>query len=98
LPLTVHRPVVRAIVPLVPPAIVRLERLTVDELAVSTAPFPTVSAPPARESPLVARTALLLSVSVPPHRRPFAASVNVAGAVGLSWTLLNSFPARLANR
>lgn len=94
-PDTVHAPVVRVRVPLVPPVIETLETLTAEAFAVNAAPFPTVRAPPVRGSPLVRRVALPLRVRVPPHRSPFVAIVMVAAAVGLSCTLLNSLPARL---
>jgi len=44
----------------------------------------------------VERVALLLSVNVPPQRSPFVAMVNVAAAVGLRCTLLNSETPKLA--
>lgn len=95
LPPTVQDPVVRVSVPLVPPVIVRLATLTVDAFEVSVAPLPTTRDPPVSGSPAVARVALALSVSVPPQRNPFADIVNVAAAVGLNWTWVNSFAPRL---
>src|SRR5256886_17033268 len=44
----------------------------------------------------VARVAVLLRVSVAAHRIPFVAIVNVAAAVGLNCTLLNSAIPRFA--
>jgi hypothetical protein len=97
LPLTVQVPDVSAIVPDVPPVIVTLATLTVEAPALSVAPLFTVKLPPVSARFAVARVALLLSVRVPPHRRPFVAMVNVAAAVGLNCTLLNSATARLPN-
>src|SRR5207245_3788359 len=97
-PATVHAPAA-VIVPEVPPVIVTLVTLTADVPAVKVAPLFTMRFPP---GPVNARfavesVALLLRVNVPPHRRPFVAIVNVAAAVGLNCTLLNSENPRLAN-
>jgi len=40
---------------------------------------------------------VVVSVNVPPQRSPFVAMVNVAAAVGLNCTLLNSETPKLAN-
>src|SRR5437870_7409238 len=85
-------------VPEVPPVIVTLVTLTADVPAVKTAPLFTVRFPPGpvKGRFAVERVALLLRVNVPPHRRLFVAMVNVAAAVGLNCTLLNSEAPRLA--
>src|SRR5439155_1115747 len=96
-PETVHEPE-GVIAPEVPPVIVTLVALTTDVPAVKVAPLFTVRFPPGPVSARfpVERVALLLSVSVPPHRRPFVTMVNVAAAVGLNCTLLNSETPKLA--
>src|SRR5207245_1795140 len=96
-PATVQEPAA-VIVPEVPPVIVTLVRLTADVPAVKLAPLFTVRFPPGpvKARFAVERVALLLRVNVPPHRSPFVAMVNVAAAVGLSCTLLNSEAPRLA--
>lgn len=85
------------IVPEAPPVIVTLTTDTVDVPAVSVAPLPTVRLPPVSARFAVARVALLLRVRVPPQRSRFVAMVNVAAAVGLNCTLLNSATGRLPN-
>jgi len=96
-PATVHEPEA-VIVPEVPPVIVTLVTLTADVPAVKVAPLFTVRLPPGlvKARFAVARVALLLRVNVPPQRRPFVAMVNVAAAVGLNCTLLNSETPKLA--
>src|SRR2546422_400778 len=96
-PATVQEPAA-VIVPEVPPVIVTLVTLTADVPAVKVAPLFTVRFPPGpvKARFAVERVALLLRVNVPPHRRLFVAMVNVAAAVGLSCTLLNSEAPRLA--
>src|SRR5207245_3728622 len=96
-PATVHEPEA-VIVPEVPPVIVTLVALTTDVPAVKVAPLFTVRFPPGPVSARfpVERVSLLLRVNVPPQRRPFVAMVNVAAAVGLNCTLLNSEPPKLA--
>src|SRR5256712_7333144 len=96
-PATVHEPEA-VIVPEVPPVIVTLVTLTADVPAVKVAPLFTVRFPPGpvKARFAVERVALLLSVNVPPQRSPFAAMVNVAAAVGLNCTLLNSEAPKLA--
>src|SRR2546427_2621085 len=96
-PATVQEPGA-VIVPEVPPVIVTLARLTADVPAVKVAPLFTVRFPPGpvKARFAVERVALLLRVNVPPHRRLFVAMVNVAAAVGLNCTLLNSEAPRLA--
>src|SRR5947209_10790479 len=96
-PETVHDPEA-VIAPEVPPVIVTLVALTTDVPAVKVAPLFTVRFPPGPVSARfpVERVALLLSVSVPPQRRPFVTMVNVAAAVGLNCTLLNSETPKLA--
>src|SRR5437667_8577618 len=96
-PATVHEPEA-VIVPETPPVIATLVTLTADVPAVKVAPLFTVRFPPGPVSARfpVERVALLLSVSVPPHRRPFVTMVNVAAAVGLNCTLLNSETPKLA--
>src|SRR5439155_21231725 len=81
-----------------PHIIVTLVALTTDMPAVKVAPLFTVSFPPGPVSARfpVERVALLLSVSVPPHRSPFVTMVNVAAPVGLNCTLLNSETSKLA--
>ena len=96
-PATVHEPEA-VIVPEVPPVIVTLVTLTADVPAVKMAPLFTLRLPPGlvKARFAVARVALLLRVNVPPQRRPFVAIVNVAAAVGLNCTLLNSETPKLA--
>jgi len=53
-PLTVQTPVVRVIVPDVPPFIERLDTPTVEAFAVSAPAFPIINAPPVRPRLLVA--------------------------------------------
>ena len=60
LPVTVHDPVVRVIMPLVPPVIVTPDADTVEAFAVRTPALPTTRAPPV--SPRLA----VASVVVPP--------------------------------
>src|SRR5438034_1188689 len=97
-PATAHVPEA-VIVPEVPPVIVTLATLTVEVPAVNVAPLFTVRLPPVpvKARFAVARFALLFRVSVPPHRSAFVAIVNVAAAVGLNCTLLNSEKPRLPN-
>src|SRR5437879_7248526 len=96
-PATVQEPAA-VIVPEVPPVIVTLVRRTADVPAVKLAPLFTVRFPPGpvKARFAVERVALLLRVNVPPHRSPFVAMVNVAAAVGLNCTLLNSEAPKLA--
>src|SRR2546430_2218862 len=96
-PATVQEPDV-AIVPDAPPVIVTLVTLTVEVPAVNVAPLFTTRFPPVPVSArfAVARVAVLLRVSVAAHRIPFVAIVNVAAAVGLNCTLLNSATPRFA--
>jgi len=96
-PATVQEPEA-VIVPEVPPVIVTLVTLTADVPAVKVAPLFTVRFPPGpvKARFAVERVALLLSVNVPPQRSPFVAMVNVAAAVGLRCTLLNSETPKLA--
>src|SRR5947209_15756890 len=96
-PATVQEPEA-VIVPEVPPVIVTLVRLTADVPPVKLAPLFTVRFPPGpvKGRFAVESVALLLRVNVPPHRSPFVAMVNVAAAVGLNCTLLNSEAPRLA--
>lgn len=54
LPVTVHAPVVRVIVPEVPPVIVTFDALTVEAFAVRRPRFPMARAPPVRARLLVA--------------------------------------------
>src|SRR5438309_1804715 len=84
--------------PDVPPVIVTLVTLTVEVPAVNVAPLFTTRFPPVPVSArfAVARVAVLLRVSVAAHRIPFVAIVNVAAAVGLNCTLLNSATPRFA--
>src|SRR5207245_667414 len=64
---------------------------------VFAAPFiVTVPPGPVKARFAVERVALLLRVNVPPQRSPFVAMVNVAAAVGLNCTLLNSEAPKLA--
>src|SRR5947207_14581132 len=97
-PATAHVPEA-VIVPEVPPVIVTLATLTVEVPVVNVAPLFTVRLPPVPVTArfAVARFALLFRVSVPPHRSAFVAIVNVAAAVGLNCTLLNSEKPRLPN-
>src|SRR5438876_820595 len=97
-PATAHVPEA-VIVPEVPPVIVTLATLTVEVPVVNVAPLFTVRLPPVpvKARFAVARFALLFRVSVPPHRSAFVAIVNVAAAVGLNCTLLNSEKPRLPN-
>src|SRR5437879_7619903 len=97
-PATVHEPDVEMI-PDVPPVIVTFVIETVEVPAVSVAPLFTVKFPPVPVSTrfAVASVAALLRVRVPDHRIPFVAIVNVAAAVGLNCTLLNSATPRLPN-
>ena len=76
LPVTVHVPAVRVIVPDVPPVIETLATLTADAFAVRVPPLPTAKEPPIRPRFDVARVAAAM-VSVPPHFRAFVAIVNV---------------------
>src|SRR2546422_153838 len=96
-PATVHEPDA-VIVPEVPPVITTLVTLTADVPAVKVAPLFTVRFPPGpvKARFAVERVALLLRVNVPPQRSPFVAMVNVAAAVGLNCTLLNSETPKLA--
>jgi len=96
-PVTVHEPEA-VIVPEVPPVIVTLVTLRAEVPAVKVAPLFTVRFPPGpvKARFAVERVALLLRVNVPPQRSPFVAMVNVAAAVGLNCTLLNSETPKLA--
>src|SRR5207247_7146488 len=87
------------IVPKVAADIVTLATLTVEVPAVNVAPLYTVrlTPVPVKARFALARFALLFRVSVPPHRSAFVAIVNVAAAVGLNCTLLNSEKPRLPN-
>src|SRR5256885_15937964 len=73
-------------------------KLTAEVPAVNVAPLFTTRFPPVPVSArfAVARVAVLLRVSVAAHRIPFVAIVNVAAAVGLNCTLLNSATPRFA--
>ena len=95
-PVTVHEPEV-VMTPEVPPVMVTFPTFTVEVPAVRVAPLLTVRFPPVPVSPRLAveRVALLFRVRVAPHRRPFVAMVNIAAAVGLNCTLLNSAAPRL---
>src|SRR5207247_2404609 len=76
-----------------------LATLTVEVPVVNVAPLFTVRLPPVpvKARFAVAGLALFVMVIVPPHRRAFVAIVNVAAAVGLNCTLLNSEKPRLPN-
>jgi hypothetical protein len=95
-PATVHEPEV-VMTPEAPPVMVTFPTFTVEVPAVRVAPLLTVRFPPVPVSPRLAvdRVAALLRVRVAAHRRPFVAMVNVAPAVGLNCTLLNSATPRL---
>jgi hypothetical protein len=84
-PATVHAPDV-VMVPEPPPVIVTFVTLTADVPAVRVAPLLTDRFPPVPVNARLAvdRVAALLSASVPAHRIPFVAIVNVDAAVGLN--------------
>ena len=96
-PVTVHEPAVRMIVPDAPPAMVTSPTATDELPALNVAPLFTTRFPPLSERFAVDKVALLLSAKAPFHRRPFVAMVNVAAAVGLTCTLLNSTTGKAPN-
>jgi len=80
LPPTVHDPLVRVMVPDVPPIIVTFETAVVDAFATRRPASPIVRAPPVKARSFVVRVVVPLPpwmVRVPAQRIPFAAIVKV---------------------
>ena len=100
LPLTVHDPLVRVMVPDVPPIIVTFETAVVDAFATRRPASPITSAPPVKARSFVVRVVIPLppwTVRIPDQRRLFAAIVKVAvDAPELNVTLPPNSGARLA--
>src|SRR3989441_8481008 len=99
LPVLVNEPVVRGIVPLVPPVIATLDMVTVEAFAVRMPPLPTLSAPPVRPRLAVASAVVEEPseiVSVPPQMIALVAIVNVwaDAAEEANEMLLNSLSGR----
>ena len=80
LPPTVHDPLVRVMVPDVPPIIVTSETVVVDAFASRRPASPIARAPPVKVRSFVASVVVPLppwTVRIPDQRRPFAAIVKV---------------------
>ena len=81
LPPTVHDPLVRVMVPEVPPIIATFETAVVDALATRRPASPIERAPPVKARSFVVRVVVPLppwTVRIPDQPRPFAAIVKVA--------------------